>query len=506
MSKFLRKYHKWAGLILILLIILFSLSGIILNHRSLFSGIDVNRNWLPGNYQLKNWNLAQIRSGEKISGDSILLYGYAGIWLTDSIASKFEDFNTGFQKGVDNRKIFKVLKSGNNELLAGTLNGLYQYNSTENRWKEIHLPTSEKNVVDLLEIHDSIYILTRSELLLSTNLREFKKVNIPAPPDYDNKISLFKTFWVIHSGDIYGLAGKLIVDSVALIFIFLSTTGFIQYIRKKTLKKKHTGKENRKKIKKSFKLNLKYHHNTGWISLIIILITTLTGVFLRPPLLIAIADSRVPGIPHTSLDSPNPWFDNLRRIHYIEDQNLTVLVSSEGFYYSDDKFKSSLKKFKNQPPVSIMGVTVLEDAGKDCLVVGSFSGFYKWNFSNGEIYDLMEKKPYHKPVKAGPPVGNYKITGYTDLFSSSPIVFDYDRGTLNPFNRNTLAEMPESILKSSPISLWNFAQEIHTGRIYQFILGKFYILVVPLTGIGMLFLIIAGVIIRFKYHTRKKSS
>ena len=42
-----RKHHKWFGLIFAFFIILFGASGIVLNHRQLFSDYQISRKWLP---------------------------------------------------------------------------------------------------------------------------------------------------------------------------------------------------------------------------------------------------------------------------------------------------------------------------------------------------------------------------------------------------------------------------------------------------------------------------
>lgn len=64
--------------------------------------------------------------------------------------------------------------------------------------------------------------------------------------------------------------------------------------------------------------------------------------------------------------------------------------------------------------------------------------------------------------------------------------------------------MPENIIDKSPMSLWSLALEVHTGRIYGVFLGMFYILVVPLVGIFILFTLITGVVIWFKYHFKQR--
>ena len=68
--------------------------------------------------------------------------------------------------------------------------------------------------------------------------------------------------------------------------------------------------------------------------------------------------------------------------------------------------------------------------------------------------------------------------------------------------KNPGIEMPDEIIKKSPVSLWNLALELHTGRFFRFLTGPLYILIVPLTGLISIFLIISGVSLWFKYHRK----
>ena len=122
---FFKKYHKWLGAIFALIILSYVFSGIILNHREALSFINVNRKLLPKEYRYQNWNNAAVKSTLKISPDSILVYGNIGIWLTDSSYTDFINFDSGFPKGIDNRKIFQIIKTTWSGLLAGTFSGLY---------------------------------------------------------------------------------------------------------------------------------------------------------------------------------------------------------------------------------------------------------------------------------------------------------------------------------------------------------------------------------------------
>ena len=90
--------------------LMFCLSGILLNHRSLIKDVDVSRKYLPSRYEFKNWNGGLLR-GTLALDDAILLYGNGGIWQTDSTASTFKDFNKGMPTGADCRQIRNVIRT-----------------------------------------------------------------------------------------------------------------------------------------------------------------------------------------------------------------------------------------------------------------------------------------------------------------------------------------------------------------------------------------------------------
>ena len=498
MTSFFKKYHKWLGIILTIFILLFSISGIILNHRQFFSDYDVNRNYLPQEHSYNNWNNAAVKGTEKISNDSILIYGNVGIWLTDSLFNKYTGFNNGLPKGIDNKKICKVFYSKPNKLFAGTLFGLYQFNFEKSAWKRINLPLHEQRVVDITEKQDTLIVLTRSELLKTTDYKNFTEIILKPHTNYDNKVSLFKTLWVIHSGEVFGITGKLIVDLIGLIFIFLSITGIIYFIAPSLLKRKKKKNKETKKIRKLSRWSLKWHNKIGWITTIFLIITTITGMFLRPPLLIPIANSKVAKIPNSILSSSNTWYDKLRKIIYDSENERFIIATNEGLYYSDIYFKNKLERFEKQPPVSIMGVNVFQEIDKNKLLVGSFEGLFEWNIKTGAVINYISKKKYKAPKKRGSPIGQNVVAGYSNHIKNNEIYFDYGIGATGIGNNYKLL-MPE-IIQNQKMSLWNLALEFHTARIYQSLIGVFYILLIPLFGLSILFILISGFIVWYKLH------
>ncbi|MEA3505421.1 MAG: PepSY domain-containing protein [Bacteroidota bacterium] len=501
--KFLRKYHKWLGILSTLFIILFSLSGIVLNHREFFSNIDVDRNILAEDYQYNNWKNASVKGTEKINNDSILIYGNIGIWLTDSTFSDFKNFNNGFPDGIDNKKVCKIFKNSTGHLFAGSLFGLYQYNADKNRWNKIELPIHEKRIVDIAQKQDTLLILSRSHLLKSVDNKNFTVIPLPQPENYNNQISLFKTLMNIHSGKIFGMPGRLFVDLLGLILIFLSIGGIILFINPKLIKRRKRKKKNRDILIKFTRWNIRWHNKIGWITLLFMVIITITGMFLRPPLLIPIAYTKVDAIPHTHLDSKNPWNDKLRRIIYDNKNEKYILATLDGLFYSDDNFSSKIKKYKKQPPISVMGVNVFKLLDHNSILIGSFEGLYRFFPETDYVQDYVTKKEFINRGYSSIPIGKFMAAGYSDDYLDKEIYFDFNHGAININDRSNFISIPDKI-KYQPMSLWNFALEVHTARIFQSLVGVFYILFIPLFGLIMLFILISGFTIWFKRYRRNR--
>ncbi|MEE4287659.1 MAG: PepSY domain-containing protein, partial [Mariniphaga sp.] len=209
--KIFRKLHKWPGIVIALFAILFASSGIVMNHRQTFSSIDISRNLLPSNYRYQNWNLAAVRGSLPLKHDSLLIFGNIGIWKTTENLEQFTDFNQGFPKGIDSRKIYSVIQR-KNEFFAGTHFGLYSRNLSDTKWTKTELPVKQERITDVNLKGDTLLVLTRHYLLKSADGKFFETIQLPEPEGYERKTGVFNTLWELHSGELLGLPGKLIVD------------------------------------------------------------------------------------------------------------------------------------------------------------------------------------------------------------------------------------------------------------------------------------------------------
>jgi hypothetical protein len=504
--KFFRKWHRWPGVIMAFFFILWAFSGIVLNHRELFSGLDISRKLVPAENRYVNWNNAAVKSIIEAGPDSLLIYGNIGIWLTGSSFSAFKDFNEGFRPGIDNRKISSMLLSKRGHLYAGTLFGLFHYNQAVKSWEKINLPVKDERIQWLTEKEDKIAVLTRSEMILVNDNPENPHAalqHLPPPQGYDNKASLFRTIWVIHSGEIYGLAGKLIVDLLGLLVILLSITGALHFALPYFIRRLKKQKRSLKTVSYAKKTSAKWHKKAGiWIALFL-LINTVTGMFLRPPLLIAIANARVGKIPWSVLDTPNPWEDKLRALIWDEDIRAYIVGTNEGLYYANESLDQAVLPLPGQPPLSVMGINVFEKTGPMTYLVGSFNGLYEYRPAESMTTNYIPGGMMAIVNSAGKPFGENMVSGYWSGEKGKEVYFDYNRGAVSLNMHFRFPEMPSDIIGESPISWWNFALEVHTGRIFKPVIGDFYILVIPLFGIFGAILTISGIIIWIKLYVRK---
>lgn len=503
-GKIYKKLHKWPGLIIAFILLYFSVTGIVMNHRGWVSGIDIDRDILPEDYRYQNWNNAGLKGILHIGKDSVLLYGNIGIWLTDTNYNVYSDYNQGLPQGADNRKIFDIHQTENGNLYAATLFGFYAFDENHLTWKKISLDVSIQRFVGIESIDDTLFVMNRSYLFKGKDQglqSTLTKYEIPEPNGYRHEINLFEAIWQIHSGEIFGLPGKLFVDVLGLITFFLSLTGIIFFFFPGWIKRRRKRNKSVKSIAKTSKWSLKWHNKTGTWLFVFLIILFFTGMFLRPPLLIAIAKIKIGPIPFTHLDQPNPWYDKLRDIKYDEHRDLLMIATSEGIFHTNLQLEE-LSKFKVQPPVSVMGITVFEPYKKGAFLIGSFSGLFLWHPEHEEILDFARGTIHHK-TPGGRPVGDFAISGFIKKQNGQQFMIDYDRGVLPLWHKNEFAQMPEIIRTKADMSLWNLCLEIHTGRFFSFLLGDFYILIVPLSGLLAIMVVLSGYLLWRKRHRKR---
>lgn len=541
-----KKYHRWLGLVLSVFMLVFCVSGIILNHREVFSGCEVSRKWLPASYHIKNFNNGVVKgtvvkksAAHSLSSencDSVLAYGCAGVFLTDSRLSTWQDFNAGLPESIDERNVRHVVKAKNGSLWCAALRDVYRYDENSHRWKKVELPGNEERIMDVALAKDSMTVvaLTRSRVFTivpfvqygeivkigkssSETYRVESKI-IPAPKKNEPKTTLFKLVWHLHSGEFFGLPGKLVVDAIALVLIVLSITGILLFILPYGIRraKKLAAKARMKRLGKQFAWNMKWHNKIGYVTIVLTLWIAITGMCLRPPLMVPLVLSK---LPQTLGEDGNVWQDKLRAIRWDAVQGDWLVSTSEGFLRVDEDFSQAPKMLPDDecPKLSPMGVTVWESDGKGGWIVGSFRGIYRWNPVNhslNQILDYFTGKPSEETSMI--PISDNLVCGYSeDFLGGKPLVFDFAKGVEDakgqavalcndePKTSRNEESMSDLICETAPMSLWNVALELHVGRCYSPFLGPLSDLFVFLSGLLITLVLLSGYIIS---HRRRKKA
>ncbi len=471
------KHHRYFGLVLAFFILMFCVSGIVLNHPELFARMELSRGVLPDSYRYKQWNNGLLRGTEKWQG-KVLVYGNCGVWLTDRAARRFIYFSKGMEQGADNRNIRGLALMPGGEVFAAGTYQLYRL-GRGNVWmhQEMGLPDGER-ISDVTSHGDSLIVTTRSRIYVARRpYVRFTPITVAAAEGEKPRVSLFRTIWWLHSGELFGLVGKLIVDGIALVLIFLSISGVLYWLLPRISRRVHGG---------LMKWLFSWHNQVGRLTIVLTLMICITGWLLRPPLLLLIASQRVPAVPFSRLDSENAWYDKLRSVRYDEALGDWLLYTSDGFY-SLRTLGSVPQRLKVQPPVSVMGLNVQKTAGGDYWLLGSFSGLFIWQRSSGMVIDYHTCRP--AVVVQGPPVGSNAVAGFSSDFSVGECVVNYSSGTAR-------LPMPQW-MATLPMSLRAVALEVHTGRLYTF-LGSTTVLYIFLIGMGILWCLWTGWKLRVK--------
>lgn len=488
-----RKHHKWFGLIFTFFMLMFCVSGIVLNHREAVSDVDVSRKWLPSSYRFDRWNNGLLRGSLRYAhADSIFLYGSNGIWMTDSVMNTVLDFNDGLPSGTDRRNIRAVVQTADKTLFAVSPFALYKRDGK--KWEEICLPDrQEERLSDLTLAGDTLVVTGRSYLYISTfPYHGFRKVEIKAPADYDGKVSLFRTVWLLHSGELFGTFGKLLMDGVAVVIIVLCISGVLYWQLPGVIRRLREKGRNVSACTSLLKESLNWHDTVGRYTFLLLMWVAFTGWCLRPPVLIALVYGKVPPVPGSMLDEDNAWNDRLRMTRYDRECGDWLLSTSEGFYSLSSLDAVPVKEEKT-PPVSVMGLNVWQKDGEGRWLAGSFSGMFVWDRTDGKVLDFFIGDEVHEV--SGPPFGKRAVSGCISGISSVPFIVEYEKGTDS-------VPMPEEF-SALPMSLWNLALEIHTGRIYT-LLGKGTLVYIFFAGLAAMWCIYTGFVIRKKKNFVRK--
>lgn len=494
-SKFL---HKYLGLIFLLYFIMMGITGVLINHPELIRSISMPLSFVPPSYQYTNWNRMSIR--ETVFSDDLkdthYVCGKEGVWQSRDRGKTYSPLKNGYPTHAGGRDTYCLLiakKVNNSIIYAGTRDGLYYCNEGDYLWKKarfIDEKTESSEIVDIVNTSNQILAFTRTSCyMLDENsgtpvLRPFTLI-IDVPPS--SKAPLYKLLFHIHDGSLFGLTGKLFIDVIALVMIFLCIGAiYIWYMpwKKRHFKRKHFSKP-------MFVFFHRYHLKLGIYSAFFIIVLALTGIFIRPPLLITIIKYKVPSNWVNSHAPVNSLPVEIKKAIYRPEDNSIILAARGGkFFKGPADFSGVFTREPIKVPVSGMGVNSMEPLNNNRILIGSFTGFFIWDDLkktatniNGKPVDTRKRSMTNMAgMSAGAAVKNGEMQ----------FLADYRTGIIG-IKGKTIPVMPPEVIEDGVMSLYSVLFEIHNGRFFRDLFGSYTWLIIPLGGLLLMFTIITGV-------------
>ncbi|MEA1922902.1 MAG: PepSY-associated TM helix domain-containing protein [Pseudomonadota bacterium] len=512
---FSRFIHKYLGLIALVYFLGMGVSGILLNHPTLLQGFSLPLGWMPDSYQFRNWNRWSLRDAafSKQQPEKIYVAGKDGVWMSRNAGRNFTPMSSGLPASAylrDTNCLLLVENHNPIRLYAGTRNGLYYCSPDLARWQAVQNPELQKTeIIDLLKTDQEIFVFTKTDCFvapLSEQSPVFGARELKTPPGFKPRAPFFRFMLKLHDGSLFGLTGRMVADIVGLILIFLSLSAFYLWYVPWRRRQTRGYRRNRPRYYKFF---YRYHLKLGIYASFFLILIALTGMFLRPPLLIAIVRIQTPKL----LQPANPTAKNqLGRIHqaaWLKSNNKLYLTTQNGIFYGPPDGSKPFSAIKNRLPIHGMGATVFEPLADNSLLIGSFSGLFKWQPETGKVTNLTADKSPRRRRFGGAMVAAAGVDNGTPRFWC-----DYRRGlqplpgkipTLTEIQAGKLTSsltMPKKISKKSRISLWHLLFEFHNGRIFRNLLGRYTWLLIPLGGLALLITVISGT---YDWFYRRKS-
>ena len=302
----------------------------------------------------------------------------------------------------------------------------------------------------------------------------------------DRKTPLFRFIFALHSGEILGLPGILLMDILAIGLIFFCLSGLYQWVFPKVLKRATLGRKTRVKGGKTFRFLFRYHNLIGLVLAPLLIISSVSAMVMRPPglLLISSADSPIEvSAKHASSHIP---YKITKAVWYKPTEQL-FLLTDDGVYQgaANNCLGNQHCSFVQMPmstPVHGMGATIFQPYDNDTLLIGSFSGLYRWQ-PEANLSSKVEL-----PKQFG---GLLPMAAHSN--GDELVVFDYFRGKVLD-NQQWLVDMPVQVNESARMGLWNFFFELHNIRIFQHYIGPFYLILLLVIAIALFTLTITGVL------------
>jgi len=507
-----RCLHRYLGLLFLIYLILVGITGILLNHPATISDLSVPRWMVPSSYQIENWNRGSLRTVVFSQQNPCIGFvaGSEGVWKTTDGGVSFEAMDSGYPRSRALRRTNHIVlleDETSAHILAGTRGGLFSANVEDRTWENIPLLPGDDHVRKILHIDKRLIVFTTSnvyetELVSGRTASNFTLIDPNrihnGAGGFADGASLVRLMFNLHSGSIWGLQGRLLIDAAAVSLIFLSASAIYLWYFPRSLRRATRPPRKNGLGRKIFPWIIKFHLKIGvWATPFLILFAA-TALFMPPSPLVPIAARKVvlpqywPGfIP------ANPWHGNIGNAVYSPVRN-EILVELRGgtgraLWYAPADFSIPFRRHNQKLPIGAMGSNVLEIKTDGTLIAGSFSGLFQRQEEGGVLIDLSTGE-VADPRTLRRRSGGWQTSGYFETPGGERFVATHDRGiiAIDNVHLNGRFQMPEKMKQNYRMPLWNYLFEVHNGRILRDWISSHYYLISFLGALSLLLITFTG--------------
>jgi hypothetical protein len=501
-----RALHKYLGLALLLYAVLMGLTGVLVNHPDWLRELSVPGWLVPPQYRVEDFDRGALGRvcWSRLDPGRGFVAGTEGVWTTADRGRSFTAHDAALPSSPWRRlthDLMLVEDLGPPRLLAACESGLWVCDPLRADWRRVHLGAAAEHDSDhdepvraLLRVGDDLVAATRSGFFrgplsadrLTLAAAPSSRALPEAGPARD--VSLVWLLFDLHSGEVLGLFGRLLVDLVGLVIVFLGLSAFWLWYFPGRLRR-HPGERAGAAARGLFRWMFRNHLRLGiWVGASLVLLSA-TGFLMRPPLLILPASLALDVDSYPGQAPGSSWHERIHRAVHEPDTGTILVETSEGFWRGPDDLSAPFEPTGLDLPVHVMGSNVLTVDAERGLVVGSFSGAFHAGPARGTVVDAVAGAP------AGE-VSRYRsaetmVTGYFRAANGDRFVSTWHEGVrpLDGVDRAGRFAQPDALAERFRMPLWNYAFELHNGRFFRDWIGGLYFLL-PIVG-SLLFLLLS---------------
>lgn len=507
-----RRLHRYLGLLFFIYLILVGVTGILLNHPAIISGLSVPRWMVPSSYQIENWNRGSLRTVVFSKQNPCIAFvaGSEGVWKTTDGGVSFKTMDSGYPPSRALRRTNHILLLEDENaahLYAATRGGLYVTSVVNSAWRRIPLAPGDDHVRKILHIDKRLVVFTTSNVYETdvVNGRDETHFTLIDPNrihggtgGFADGVSLVRLMFALHSGGIWGLPGRLLIDAAAITLMFLSASAIYLWYFPRSIRRAKGVPRKKGLGRKIFPWLFKNHLKIGIRATPFLIFFAATALFMPPSPLAPMAARKVvlpqywPGFLPV-----NPWHGNIGNAVYnpVRNEILVELRGGSGraLWHAPADLSIPFTRYKQKLPIGAMGSNVLEIKTDGTLTVGSFSGLFQRPEEGAAVIDLSTGE-VADPSMLRRRSGGWRTSGYFETPGGERFVATHDQGIIAIDNvpLNGRFHMPEKMKQNYRMPLWSFLFEVHNGRILRDWIGSHYYLISFLGALSLLLITFTG--------------